>query len=85
MMRAWDVVIASQRIRSAIDFARGVLSSINSLKEEECDMEFLACNTCSHHLANKKGKNIPFEPNRDCLAEKQLFAWVYVVAAIVCV
>ena len=32
MMRAWDVVIASQRIRSAIDFARGELSSINSVK-----------------------------------------------------
>ena len=40
-------------------------------KEEECDMVFLACNTCSHHLARTFGKNIPYEPNGFLLAETQ--------------
>ena len=48
-------------------------------------MEFLACNTCSHHLPKTFGKNNPYEPNGQFLAEKQLFAWVYVAAPIICV
>ena len=79
IMRAWDVGSAAQRISYAIDFAWCELSSINSFERkrvwswvlEIVVKEFLARNTCTHHLAQKNGKNIPYHANGNFLAEKQ--------------
>ena len=94
-MRAWDAGSASQRIRYEADFARGQLRSIHSIERrvwsrvlEIVVKEFLARNTCTHHLPPKNGKNIPYHANGNFLAEKQpvcLFAWVFVAATLICV